>query len=63
MKTDKTILKKLAFPPFYFFASIVIMILCYFILFFKRDIIAPEKTAVIQAIKIDGISRLSFEFF
>ena len=32
MKTDKIILKKLAFPPFYFFASIVIMILCYFIL-------------------------------
>lgn len=32
MKTDSKILKKLAFPPFYFFASIVIIILCYFIL-------------------------------
>ena len=32
MKTDNIIFKRLAFPPFYFFASIVIMILCYFII-------------------------------
>ena len=43
---------KLAFPPFYFFASIVFMILCYFIL--------PKYNLHFSPINLTGLSFLTF---
>ena len=48
MKTDSKILKNLAFPPFYFFANIVIMILCYFVIpTYNLDLFPLNLTGVI----------------
>ena len=48
MKKKNNIFQKLAFPPFYFFASIVIMILCYFIfLTFNLDFFPFNLTGLV----------------